>query len=204
MSERHRVMLEVSVLKVGEHRRFAGDLFRAAFPQMPLVEERPPEDQFLERMVSANYGAWRCDYRLSDDSYVVSRHAVGEAIVRRDFDRRDVPLGAADLDPWGAEANERLNATYALMGKSANLSETQLAILFVMNGTFLRKQWDGRWMPQGAGNVSNPPLFANEDVRLLTAMGYAEMLPLGAIITEAGRAELVRRHLIPAKVARAT
>jgi hypothetical protein len=89
---RMMVLNEVSRLKIGEHLRITGRMFREAYPRMAFVEERPPEDQFLESRISANYGAWKCWYDLIEDCYVISRHEPGDKIVRRDYDRRHIPL----------------------------------------------------------------------------------------------------------------
>lgn len=58
---------------------------------MAMIEGRPPEDQFLESRVSANYGAWTCRYDLIGDFYEVGKHEPGDKMIRRDWDRRQSP-----------------------------------------------------------------------------------------------------------------
>lgn len=79
---------------------------------------------------------------------------------------------------------------------SKPMTELQTAILFVLDQTYLCKQYDGTWWP--AGSASDSIRFSQADVRHLVACDFAQMLPIGAIITSEGRAELRRRHLLPA------
>ena len=92
MSARGLIDATTADMVVGQRARFSGHVFREAYPTMPLVEGRPPEDQFLESKVSANYGAWKVHYDLLGDFYEVSKHEPGPKIIRRDWDRRHIPL----------------------------------------------------------------------------------------------------------------
>lgn len=92
MRVRAEIFAFAKSIPVGQSMRFSGIVMREAFPTMAMVEERPPEDQFLENMVAANYGAWTCTYDLLGDFYTIGHHEPGTKQVRRDFDRRHIPL----------------------------------------------------------------------------------------------------------------
>ncbi len=92
LQAREIVMRQVSTVKVGQRIRFDRDLFEHAFPRLALVEERPPIDQFLEKMMGANYGAWTAHFDLFGKYYEIARHVPGNEIIRRDYDRRHIPL----------------------------------------------------------------------------------------------------------------
>lgn len=92
MTGRTAIIAHARQLEVGQRLRVSGVAMRDAFPTMQMMEERPPEDQFLETCIGANYGAWTCVYNLADDFYTIGRHKPGSRMVRRDFDRRHVPL----------------------------------------------------------------------------------------------------------------
>lgn len=87
MSARRYADEECKRMREGERRTFSGQMFREAYPTNP-VTGAPPMDRFLESKIAANYGAWRVTYDHVNDTYTVSRHAVGNVRVRKDFDRR--------------------------------------------------------------------------------------------------------------------
>jgi hypothetical protein len=72
------------------------------------------------------------------------------------------------------------------------LTEIQIAALYVLDQHLLSRRDDGKWRPDSA----NVPAFDQADVRLLAAAGLAQLMPVGAFITDAGRAKLREMHLI--------
>lgn len=75
------------------------------------------------------------------------------------------------------------------------LSELQIAALFVNHKHVLDRRADGFWRPLGR-ETGMAVAFTHEDVRFLAACKFTELMPVGAVITDEGRAELRRLHLI--------
>lgn len=68
------------------------------------------------------------------------------------------------------------------------LTQDQRELLSWANGVPLVRWTDGMW--RGLGSQLGDDEFEQEDVRLLAKMGMLELMPVGAIITEAGRLAL--------------
>ena len=95
---RDQILSTVNRMKVGQRVRFAVGMFREAFPTHSLFEDRPPIDQLLEKLIGSNYGTFTAEFNLIDGHYEVARHEPGEKIIRRDWDRRHIPLPRESSD----------------------------------------------------------------------------------------------------------
>lgn len=99
MEYRHPTAREVvhgtcRTMTVGEKARFAGSMFREAFPG-DVWTPRPTTEGFLESMVGSNHGEWTCIQLPESADYEVERHMPKGRVVRRDWDRRHIPLDRA-------------------------------------------------------------------------------------------------------------
>lgn len=91
MSMRQTILAQLHRMPVGFVTRYASRTIEAAFPRNPL-SGRPPIDALTENLTGANYGAFVVRQDLATGDYIISRHEPGDTPVRRDFDRRHIPL----------------------------------------------------------------------------------------------------------------
>ena len=84
---RRDILEQCALLSEGQSMEFDGAFFREAFPWNPLTG-RPTRDAFLESMIGANWGAWEVWQSLEKDTYIVTRHPIGDTRMRQDWDRR--------------------------------------------------------------------------------------------------------------------
>lgn len=75
------------------------------------------------------------------------------------------------------------------------LSEIQIAMLFVLAREPMHRWTDGIWRPISVQKDPGPPNFDHSDMQILKARQFAEMLPIGAIITDKGLEFLKQEHL---------
>lgn len=66
-------------------------MFNGAFPDSQigrLIDGRPPEDRFLEKLPGVNYGAYKLHKDIITGNFTLSRHPCGTERVRKDYDKR--------------------------------------------------------------------------------------------------------------------